>query len=160
MAFEAATKQAETMWLGTWRNEKGSVMRIRTVDAFTLPPNTQPHFRIGGTYQSKVGHVAEGASHPLGGFVIGDVIAFSVSYHGTDEHGGEVRSVTSWSGQHMPSSKEDPAAASGTQVLKTLWHLTRDFSEGKYEELNGWVLALSGSDNFKKLSNDPDYVVP
>jgi hypothetical protein len=159
MAFEAAIRQAETMWVGTWQNEKGSVMRIRSVEAFALPPNPQPHLRIDGTYQSRVGHVGEGASHPLGGFVIGDIIAFSVSYHGTDEHGGEVRSVTSWSGQQMPSARQDPAAARGTESLKTLWHLTRDFGEGKYEELNGWVLALSGSDTFERLSEDPDHAV-
>lgn len=158
MAFEAATTQAETMWLGTWQNEKGSIMRIRSVEAFTLPPNPQPHFRIGGTYRSKVGHVEEGASHPLGGFVIGDIIAFSVSYHGADEQGTEVRSVTSWSGHQMPSTEEDPAPASGTRVLKTLWHLTRDLGERRHEGLDAWAVALSGSDTFKKLSDDPDHV--
>jgi hypothetical protein len=141
-------------WIGKWRNDKNSLMHIKYINELN-PGEKYIHRRIEGTYRTGVGLEDSKIEFPLTGFVIGDVICFSVSYHSEDK-GRDVRSIATWAGQYLPnprndgkSSKDDPR-----EVLKTVWHLASDLSDGEHEDEYGWLIAGSGFDVFTKIEGD------
>lgn len=141
------------MWKGLWKNDKGSLMRIQEVKKVRTGKRTgRYHFQIHGTYQTAVGGPGFKEKFPLVGFVTGDLIVFSVSFRLLDSDRGKDKSdsMTSWSGQILPVSKENEK-----QKLRTLWYLTKDEQEDQ-ELKQGWATILAGADFFEKLSNDPD----
>ena len=146
---------ATARWVGTWQNERGSVLRIRTVTQVIIPGGSQtPHFRISGTYQTAKGAIPFSEYCPVTGYAILDQIGFTVSFHyvfGEED----VKSLTSWAGQILPVP-DNP----NQQRLQTLWHLVPNLAEGDTEDEYGWVIAWAGEDRFRKLSNDPDFDIP
>ncbi|HEY4220626.1 MAG TPA: avidin/streptavidin family protein [Myxococcota bacterium] len=106
--------------VGTWKNERGSELKIDVVTAGQLT----------GHYRSAVGKVDGATWFPTVGFVQGDVVGFTVDFTSAG-------SVASWAGQ-----------LEGNQ-LKTQWHLSRDVPDAEeHEKL--WSSILSGSDTFTR----------
>ncbi len=140
-------QDARRLWLGTWQNNKGSLLEIDDVDIVqTGSSDGTEHYRVEGTYRTAKGSVPSSIRFPVVGFVTDDQIVFSVSFR-FPSSSPPVSSATSWTGQVLPDD-HDPTK----QVLKTLWNLTRDIPEGKPEEDRGWALAISGADVFSKVS--------
>ena len=138
-------QSVEKLWLGVWKNSKGSLMEIEDVDVVqAVSLDKTEHYRVLGTYRTAKGAVPSAIKFPLCGFVVDDQIVFSVSFRFPSAN-PPVSSATSWTGQVLPDD-DDPTR----QVLKTLWHLTRDISEGNPEEENGWALCIGGADTFTK----------
>ena len=140
-------------WKGLWENKKGSHMRITQVKTITEGED-RTHYRIRGTYQTAVGRPGSETRFPLTGFVTGDQIVFTVSFRVADDQRDDEDepndSMTAWAGQLLPDPDNDD-----TQLLQTLWHLTRNAIEDTEEDA-GWATVLGGADNFRKLDNDPD----
>lgn len=148
----------KSRWLGTWRNERGSVLRIRDIIQVVIPGGSgTSHFLVDGTYQTAKGAVPQTEKFPVSGFVTEDQIVFSASFRyvkpGTEDDNSHT--MTTWAGQILPSP-EDP----DKQALQTLWHLVPSLDEGEPEEGYGWVIAWSGEDRFRRLAADPDFEIP
>ena len=141
------------IWKGLWKNDKGSLMRIQDVKKVrTGTRAARYHFQISGKYQTGVGRPGFIEKFPLVGFVTGDLIVFSVSFRlkDSDRKKGKPDSMTSWSGQILPTTNDK-----GRQKLRTLWYLTEDEPEDR-ELQHGWATILAGADFFEKISNNPD----
>ena len=104
--------------VGTWKNERGSLLVIDAV----LDGKLQ------GSFRSAVGNVDPSKSFTLVGVVRGDVIGFTVDF-------GAAGSVASWVGQ-----------VEG-ETLRTQWHLSRDVSNDD-EASKLWSSTMSGADAF------------
>ena len=113
---------------GTWINELGSQMTLNVSGD-----------NVSGTYTSKVSgeQVDAGPTppRPLVGFVNGDLISFIVNW------GTQYNSLTAWVGQLT--------AENGTDVIKTLWHLTQNIEDAN-EPTGLWHSILAGADEFKR----------
>ena len=105
---------------GTWKNERGSELRIDQIagDAFT------------GRFRSGVGHGDPQQWFPATGFVHGDVVGFAVDFT-------TAGSVASWAGQVMDDK------------LVTQWHLSRDVPDAQ-EHDQIWSTIMSGQDTFTR----------
>ena len=114
----AAAAAAATDVVGTWKNERGSLLVIDAV----LDGKLQ------GSFRSAVGNVDPSKSFTLVGVVRGDVIGFTVDF-------GAAGSVASWVGQ-----------VEG-ETLRTQWHLSRDVSNDD-EASKLWSSTMSGADAF------------
>ncbi|WCM29622.1 avidin/streptavidin family protein [Sphingomonas sp. QA11] len=152
-----ALSVAGVRWTGTWQNELGSLLRIEHIISVVVPGGSgTEHYRVAGLYQTAKGSVPLKERFPVTGFVTADQIVFTVSYryvpHGEEDD--DKHSLVAWAGQILPTS-ENPAK----EELKTLWHLVPDLRTGEEEEQYGWVIAWSGEDRFRKLSNDPEFDV-
>lgn len=142
--------EAKAQWVGTWKNRKGSVLRIvDIVSTQTGSADNTEHYLVSGTYQTAKGAVPSKIMFPVSGFVTRDQIVFSVSFR-FPTASPPVSSMTSWTGQILPDD-----ADSSKEVLKTLWNLTRDIEEGKPEEERGWALAIAGADTFERINKTP-----
>jgi Avidin family len=150
--------QENARWLGTWRNERRSVLRIRNIVQIVLPGGSgTPQFQIDGTYETMKGSVPATERFPVAGFVTEDQIVFSASFRyvasGTQDD--DSHSLTTWAGQILPLP-EDP----DRQALQTLWHLVPSLKEGGEEDGYGWMIAWAGEDRFTRLSESPDFNIP
>ena len=150
--------QEKARWIGTWRNERGSVLRIKDVVQVVIGGGSgTPHFRVDGTYKTAKGSVPPTERFPVTGFVTEDQIVFSASfrYVKPETEDDDSHSMTAWAGQILPLP-QDP----DKQALQTLWHLVPSLEEGEAEEGYGWVIAWAGEDRFVRLSADPDFEIP
>ena len=148
----------KTRWRGTWRNERGSIFRLRDLSQEVIAGGSgTPHFRLTGTYQTAKGSVPMTERFPVTGYVSDDQIVFSASFRYVEagSEDDDSHSLTTWAGQILPLP-EDP----DRQSLQTLWHLVPYFKEGEYEKHYGWMIAWSGEDRFLRLSDDPDFEPP
>lgn len=118
-----AMNQPELALNGVWRNQLGTVLRLRS----------SAGGRLEGWLESPVGG-AEGA-HPLTGFSEsggqGEVLGFVVAFE-------ETRSVTSWSGRRR--------ATDGT--ISAVWILSE-----QSEVANEWQATRIGYDTFVRVTD-------
>ena len=105
MWWLCAAALADPGWVGTWQNESGSALRIRSVAADGT---------LVGQYSTELGAPDATQWFDVRGSANGDQLAFVVSW-------GEHASLTAWVGQRIGSG--------GEERLRTLWHLTRDVPE-------------------------------
>lgn len=111
-------------YAGTWHNQHNSEIELKVSSDGLI----SGIFRTGGA-----GKHTE--VFPLTGFVLQDVIAFSVNFA---EHG----SVTSWVG-HI----EQHARGEDAETIETLWHMA--VAVGNNEKL-AWKSIVSGADRFHR----------
>lgn len=135
------------LWGGLWVNEKKSTMDISAIHSFAQGKELFNHYRIEGTYTTKVGRAQKEESSPLTGFVAGNLICFTVSFFVIDEEKRESRSITAWSGQLLDTTT---GRGSTEKSLQTVWNLVPDLEQHRPEEF-GWVLTWSGQDKFLRL---------
>ena len=156
----ANSQSTPAIWVGTWRNEKGSLLRITAVSATSTPGGGLDHYRVEGSFASRVGNADFGEQFPLTGYAIGNLIAFTVSFHRLDPDTREERaSVCAWAGQYLPAQRPDGSYSpqDSAERLKTLWHLVPDTGAPGHERDFGWLLAHAGEDEFSRLSSDPGH---
>ncbi|MEL7232768.1 MAG: avidin/streptavidin family protein, partial [Pseudomonadota bacterium] len=100
---------------------------------------------ITGYYCSELGRVDPDSCHPLTGWIVGDVVGFSVRF---DPPG----SITSWSGQ-ISEDAEGP-------YLRTLWNLSRNVPDPE-EPDRLWESVISGYAVFRPVAAlTPDLKTP
>jgi hypothetical protein len=144
--------------MGTWQNQRKSVLRIRDVALFVVPGSSgTQHFRVTGTYQTAKGSVPQREEFPVTGFCTDDQIVFSASFRFVEpgQADDDAHSLTTWAGQILPLP-EDPER----QSLQTLWHLVPSLKKEEQELHYGWVIAWSGEDRFVRLAADPNFEIP
>ena len=116
---------------GQWRNQHGSTMSL-LIDA---------EGKVSGTYQTAVGSPDPTYQFAIRGFVLDDVIAFTVRWSNAS---GNYHSLTSWAGQMtLGSSNED--------VIQTLWHLAADVPDPN-EPATLWKAIWAGADDFRRTT--------
>ncbi len=119
-AAPSATDAPAIDFTGTWKNERGSELRVDSV----------VDGKLTGKFRSAVGRVDPSTWFPAVGFVHGDVVGFTVDF-------GSAGSVASWAGQ-LDGDK-----------LMTQWHLARDVPDAEeHEKL--WSAILAGADTFTR----------
>jgi hypothetical protein len=109
---------------GHWVNELKSSMDLRINGG-----------SVSGTYTSKVSIGGGEISGPIIGYVVGDVIAFSVLWP------APTASITSWVGQII--------AENGSQKLDTLWHLIVNVPNAQ-DPNSIWTTIHAGADIFHR----------
>lgn len=107
---------------GTWHNQHGSQLNLTIGDGG----------RVTGAFHTAVGTPSPAEGFPLAGFVLGDLITFSVSF-------GRYQSVTAWTGQH---TVED-----GVEKIDSMWHLAVNI-EDREEKDWLWAGIRAGADVF------------
>jgi len=156
----ADSQATHAIWIGTWQNEKGSLLRIAAVSTSSGTGGGPGHCKVEGSFASRVGNAAFTEQFPLTGYAIGNLIAFTVSFHRLDPETGEARaSVCAWAGQYLPAQRPDGSYSPEDRAerLKTLWHLVPDTAAPGHERDYGWLLAHAGEDEFSRLSDDPQH---
>lgn len=131
-AVDEAARAPAAELVGTWQNDRGSVLVVDSVDA-------DGHFH--GAFRSGVGNVDPGAAFKVSGIANGDVVGFSVAF-------GKAGSVATWSGQLTRAAAESGAAE---ERLVTTWHLARDVADAD-EAAGLWASTLTGSDVFRRAA--------
>lgn len=120
----ASSAAAKVDFSGGWINQRGSSVELSVDD----------RGRLSGTFRTAVGVPSAQESFPLCGFVLGDLITFTVSF-------GVHESVTAWAGQHT--------IVSGRERIETLWHLAKNISDAQ-EQRGLWAAVLAGADSFER----------
>ncbi|MFO0547931.1 MAG: avidin/streptavidin family protein [Polyangiaceae bacterium] len=106
---------------GTWHNQHQSLVHLVEEDG-----------RLSGRFQPAIG-LCRGESFPLTGSIVGDQLAFTVSF-------GREGSITAWVG-HVVRRGD-------AQEIETLWHMAIHV-DGKLGDA-AWRGTLSGADTFRR----------
>ena len=131
-----------TQPVGRWKNERGSVLEIKTYDVATGA--------ISGAYTSRSGASASSTPYPVVGWINSapaessapgkagkghhaEVITFEVSW-------GALGGISAWTGTCAVNSQ-----SSGLEQISALWHTARPNSEFE------WQHTLTGADRLDPI---------
>jgi hypothetical protein len=110
---------------GKWVNQYGSSAEFVISGA-----------SLSGKYISKVSSNNTTVEGPIIGYIVGDVLAFSVKWP------AKLGSITSWVGQIVDDD--------GTETLKSLWQLVMNVPELEEPE-KLWTSIFAGADEFTRV---------
>jgi Avidin family len=125
----AVRPQPRPSFSGTWRNELGSIMRLRVSGSV-----------VSGRYASHVSTQRRPVSGPITGYVHGFVIGWVVQWPRSQETGKA--SITSWAGQYVRER--------GKPVIQTLWFLTEEVDPLENPKAL-WDSVNAGADRFVRV---------
>lgn len=131
-APNTAHARAENMFVGSWINDRGSLVKFTQV---SRPAADELSGQISGFYQTNLGQPDKSKKFPLTGFTQGDQITFTVNFQGFG-------SLTSWTGQLTQD-------AQGEEYIRTLWNLTRDVDD-RAEDDDLWKSITAGASDFRR----------
>lgn len=110
---------------GSWTNELQSTMDLAINGS-----------AVSGTYTSIVSNTGATVSGPIIGYVVGDVIAFSVLWPAS------ASSITSWVGQIVVGDNN-------VEQLDTLWHMIVNGDDAE-DPASIWTTIHAGADQFHR----------